>query len=286
MSDLVRLRHGFLRADISPAGAELHSLRSGDLELLWQAADPWRRHAPTLFPVICRVPDDAITVAGRSHPMPQHGFVRDLTFDVVEVTESTAAFVLVADDTTREHFPWDFALALRYELDDRSLRVTWEVENRAGAVMPFSLGWHPAFTWPLDEQAKELHRIEFERPESGEHRRVVDNLLDPEVHTGLVHDRTLELNPAIFADGAVILTDVASRDLAYAAMTGAGLHLAWEGFTGITAWSPPGGDFVCIEPWRGTPAPPDFTGEFLDKPDQTLLQPGARARFDAVVTVV
>jgi len=33
---------------------------------------------------------------------------------------------------------------------------------------------------------------------------------------------------------------------------------------------------VCIEPWRGLPAPADFDGQFEAKPGNVVLPPGGR----------
>lgn len=276
-SPIVVRGHG-VAVTIDHHGAEPVSLRDADgHEYLWSGDDPWRRHAPVLFPVICRVPDDRITVGDQTFPMPQHGFARDRGWSVVDSTEDRASFVFVADDETREHYPYDFALAVTYAAQDRALDVQYTVENRGDGPMPFSLGSHPAFVWPLeDDQPRSMHEIRFDEPETVPFRRVADNLLTPDRFDNPAWEHVMTLNDAWFEDGAVIMPEVASRGLVYSSGTGRQVRLSWEGFTGITVWSVPGARFVCIEPWRGLPAPADFDGQFEAKPGNVLLQPGGR----------
>ncbi len=288
-SEHIVVRGEHVTLAVSPEGAEPQSLRDpGGHEYLWQAGPEWPRHATLLFPIICRVPDDTITVRGRQYPMPQHGFARDRTFDVVDADQSRASFVLVADEETREHYPYDFALAVTYEAEDLSVSITYDVENRGDVPMPFSLGFHPAFAWPLEPDARRtLHEVRFDKPEHGPYRRVVDNLLTEEEYSSLVgEDRRLGLTDAIFADGAVIMPSVVSRGLTYLASTGRGVRIEWDGFTGVTLWSKPGAGFVCLETWRGLPAPHDFAGDFLDKPGNAIAPVGERLRFSYRMTLL
>lgn len=281
MADEVVLRDGVIRLAVSSHGAEPSSLRAPDgTELLWDARSPWKRHAPVLFPVICRVPHDEVTVAGDRFPMPQHGLARDLDFQVVETAGDRATYVLRTDASTLDHYPYEFTLAIGYLVAGGTLTVTYDVENNGPSQMPYALGWHPAFRWPLGEaDAGGEHVVLFDEREPAPFRRVVDNLLAPEEHRSVVVDRRLPLRRELFDEGAVIMTDVVSRGLEYRAPDGHGFRMEWEGFGGITIWTatPDRGDFVCIEPWAGSPAPVDFEGELVDHPGVQVLEPGERA---------
>lgn len=287
MSSIV-VRSRNLVATIDHHGAEPVSLCDAEgHEYLWAGDDPWKRHAPVLFPVICRVPDDRIKVGEGTFPMPQHGLARDRGWTVVDSTQHQASFVFVADDETREHYPYDFALAVTYVADENTLTTRYAVENRGDEPMPFSLGSHPAFVWPLERgQPRSMHQIVFDEPETVSFRRVVDNLLTDERFDNPAWERVMTLNDAWFTDGAVIMPEVASRGLTYSSGTGRQVRLTWEGFTGITVWSIPGARFVCIEPWRGLPAPTDFDGQFEAKPGGVLLQPGGREEFSYRVEIL
>lgn len=278
MTDHVVIRGEQIRVTINHRGAEPVSLTDeDDHEYLWSGDDPWHRHAPVLFPVICRVPDDRIRVGDQTCPMPQHGFARDRAWSVVDTAQDRASFVLVADDHTRDHFPYDFALAVTYVVEGRSLTIQYTVENQGDEPMPFALGSHPAFVWPLEaDQPRSMHEICFDEPETEPIRRVADNLLTADRFDNPASDRTMTLNDAWFAEGAVIMPKVASRGLVYSSGTGRQIRMTWDGFTGITVWSIPEAKFVCIEPWRGLPAPTDFSGQFAAKPGNVVLEPGGR----------
>jgi galactose mutarotase-like enzyme len=59
------LRSDDITAIIAPDGAELISLKNQrGLELLWQAAPAWPRHAPILFPIIGRLKNGMGSGAG------------------------------------------------------------------------------------------------------------------------------------------------------------------------------------------------------------------------------
>ena len=146
-------------ATISEQGAEPHSLRGADgHELLWQAGEAWRRHAPILFPIVGRVPDDTVTVDGRTYPLTQHGFARDLAWDVLDAGDSSASLRLRDSAETRARFPFGFELEVHYAMDDAGLATTYVVRNpepSGGVDLPVSLGSHPAFAWPLEPAREE-----------------------------------------------------------------------------------------------------------------------------------
>ena len=287
MTSLV-IRDREISVTVAHHGAEPVSIRDEDgHEYLWSGDEPWRRHAPVLFPVICRVPDDRIRVGDSTYPMPQHGFARDREWTVVDHGHDRVSYVLVADEDTRRHYPFDFALAVTYVVADRSLSVQYTVENRGDEPMPFALGSHPAFVWPLEtDQPRSMHQVRFDEPETAPARRVVDNLLTDERLDNPAWDRVVTLNDAWFTEGAVIMTEVASRGLVYSSGAGRQVRMTWEGFTGITLWSVPGARFVCIEPWRGQPAPTDYVGQFAGKPGNVVVPPGGREELSYAVELL
>ena len=68
--------------------------------------------------------------------MKQHGFARDLPWEVAETRDRDAAqatLVLVANDATRAAFPWDFRLSITFSLAAARLRLDVRVENGLNA---------------------------------------------------------------------------------------------------------------------------------------------------------
>src|ERR1700743_1298638 len=103
------IRSGGIAATIKADGAELCSLRNADgLELLWQAGPQWPRHAPLLFPIVGRLKNDTLRHDGKTYPMTQHGFARDLRFDWIEQGVDSCKLVLANSAATSSHYPFAF----------------------------------------------------------------------------------------------------------------------------------------------------------------------------------
>ena len=83
--DTMIIENEFLKAVILKKGAELSSLKNDSLEYIWQA-DPkfWPRHSPVLFPIVGRLKDHEYLFEGKTYSMAQHGFARDMDFEIVE----------------------------------------------------------------------------------------------------------------------------------------------------------------------------------------------------------
>ncbi|GLK76352.1 aldose 1-epimerase [Methylopila jiangsuensis] len=279
-------------ARVKAAGAELVSLKDADgHELLWRAGPEWPRHAPVLFPIVGRLKGDALRHGGEARRLTQHGFARDRAFGWVERSATRAVLRLSDDAETRAVYPWPFLLTLDYAADGSTLSVGATVENPGAATLPFALGAHPGFRWPLvDGIAKSDHALVFAARETGPRLPVVDGLLG--APAPLPFDgETLTLSEELFADDALVLPNVVSRGLRYEARGSDGaplraLTFSWEGYGDLGVWSKPSGaPFLCVEPWAGMASPVDWDGAFADKPGLTLLPPGASARFVWSVTV-
>lgn len=149
----VLLKNEILEARLHSQGAELRGLRRTDLgrDYLW-SGDPahWERVSPILFPVVGRLQNDKYTWQGRQYSLPQHGFARDLEFDLVHEDGTSASFLLANAGPFLDRYPLEFQLALTYTLDGASLSMRADVFNPSNTDdLLFSLGAHPAFRWPL-----------------------------------------------------------------------------------------------------------------------------------------
>jgi galactose mutarotase-like enzyme len=288
---------GGLRAIVNADGAELSSLRaesgaSGARELIWQAGPAWPRHAPVLFPIVGRLPDDTLRVDGASYRMTQHGFARDRRFDFTGRDAHGCRLALSDDAGTRALFPFPFRLEIAYAATDEGLSVEYALHNPGQAILPASLGAHPAFNWPLvPDVAVRDHRLVFEQDEPAPIRRVAGGLLRPDAEPSPVRDRVLPLDPALFDADAVILDAPNSRSVRFEAGHAGGIEVSWHGMPQLGIWTKPGGPdagagFLCIEPWAGLSTPDGFTGEFRDKPHLMHVPPGDTVRLGWDVRVL
>lgn len=268
---------GGLSATIAADGAELVRLTAPDgSELLWDGGAAWARHAPVLFPIVGRLAGDTLRHDGRSYRLTQHGFARDRRFTLVEQDAGRCTFRLTDDDASRAIFPFAFILDITYAIDGQTLSVDMSATNPedAGTDLLASLGAHPAFVWPLAPGvAKTDHRLVFDHAEPAPVRRVAGGLLTPVAHPSPVEGAVLPLDEALFDDDALILPAPASSALRYEG-GGRALVFAWQGADTLGLWSKRGGDFLCIEPWRGHASPEGFDGEFRDKPGVVAVPPG------------
>ncbi len=284
MQDQVEIGNGSLRAGIKAQGAELCSLVHARVgEVLWQAEPAWPRHSPVLFPIVGKLRDDAYAHGGQRFGMTQHGFARDRRFGWEEVTATSCRAVLQQDAASLAAYPFAFRLELHYAVAGETLRLTYRVSNAGEAPMPFGLGAHPGFRWPLREGA--AHGLEFEQEEPAPIARLRGGLLETDAEPSPVQGRVLPLSRALFEADAIVMPAPRSLSLRYGAEGGPALRFAWHGLAHLGLWARPGGDFLCIEPWQGLPDPIGFSGELADKPGMVLLPPGETWEAGWEVTV-
>src|SRR5262249_48013932 len=107
-----------------------------------------RGGVPVLFPSPGKLAGDAWAWGGARGSMKQHGFARNLAWDVVAEGTDDGAFAtleLRSSDRTRAQFPWDFRAAYTYRLRGRALAIEMRIENLGTSPMPFGVGFHPYF---------------------------------------------------------------------------------------------------------------------------------------------
>jgi galactose mutarotase-like enzyme len=231
--------------------------------------------------VVGKLKGDVLHCRGKTYPMKQHGFARDLRFAWSQNLPHTCRLSLRDSAVTHAQYPFAFALDVAFSVHEKQLIVVFEVTNTGNEVMPASIGAHPAFNWPLNDSIdKPSHTIVFAEPETAPVRRVTDGLLRPQTYPTPVQGRTLALSEALFAEDAVIFERLASRSLRYAAPGHPGIGFSWEGFCELGLWSKAAGaPFLCLEPWHGYASPANFDGEFSDKPGLMHFAPGEKRSF-------
>jgi galactose mutarotase-like enzyme len=269
-SDWITLRNDALVAQVDPQGAQLSVLRDAQgRDLLWDG-DPavWKGRAPILFPIVGALNGGHYRWHGQHYPLSRHGFARERRFTVMRKDPRETVLWLAGTAETLKVYPFEFNLGVRFRLEDVALDIQAVVHNNGKEAMPASLGFHPAFRWPLPYgTARGEHYIEFEKEERAPIRRLdAQGLLMAASHHTPVRDRRLMLDDALFADDVVIFDRLASRSLTYGTATGPRIKVSFPNATHLGLWSKPGAGFVCIEPWRGLADPAGFEGEFSEKP--------------------
>lgn len=275
----VRLSSDALSADIDPKGAQLSALRDRDArDLLWNG-DPavWAGRAPILFPIVGVLVGGNYRLGSKAYSLPRHGFARNRMFSVESANPSAAVFRLSDDEETLRVYPFHFNLDIRFQLSGSTLSVTATIRNRGDETMPASIGFHPAFRWPLPYgQERAAHFIEFATEEPDPVRRLdAAGLLTPDRHATPIVQRRLMLQDSLFADDALILDRVRSRSVVYGSAAGPRLQVSFADAPYLGIWSKPGAHFICIEPWHGISDAAGFSEDFHDKLGMNLITAGS-----------
>ena len=285
MPHLTRIANACLNVEVSSLGAELRTLTTADgRSWLWNGdAAWWSGRAPILFPMVGKAPDNRITIDGEAYELAQHGFARRSEFALVASDATSCRYELAASDATRAVYPFEFLLALTYGLDGRTLTVSAEVGNRDTRPMPFGLGFHPAFVWPLPGAAGKAHTVTLANGAEPALVRVEGGLVKPQKLASPFQAGRLVLAPAQFEADAMIFPEGAGTALTYAANEGPALSFTFDNLPNLALWQKPGASFICIEPWHGTAAELGGSGDLAKRPYSVTLEPGGQARFGFTV---
>jgi galactose mutarotase-like enzyme len=273
-----------LKADPSPtyvlsdseAGARLELIPDrGGIATQWQVegqeifyfdrdrfADPSlsvRGGIPILFPICGNLPDNQYSLNGQTYSLKQHGFARDLPWQVTQQAVTDAASLtldLTSNETTLAQYPFGFKLAFTFKLRGHILELQQRFTNLAHVPMPFSTGLHPYFL------VEDKSQLEFEIP-STEFRNHL---------TGRV-----EAFGGSFDFGQDEI-DLAFQNLTAPAATVTDHHLrrrltvSWSAdYSKLVFWTVKGKNYYCLEPWTA-PRNALNTGEnlLIIEPQQTL----------------
>lgn len=287
------LTNGTLTINVKEHGAELSSIRKGEVEYLWQA-DPafWGRHSPVLFPIVGSVWEAKYRVGDKEFSLGQHGFARDMKFTLLSKTENEIAFRLESTEETLAKYPWPFVLDIEYKLHDNNVDVIWKVTNPGDEEMFFQIGAHPAFYYPdYDVEKMERGYLSFDKNEGLECIRIKGK--------GCVDAQTkypLEV-PAdglfpLAKDTFDVIDTIMMQDSQIGKTT---LHRTdkspWLSVTFdapvVGIWSPPtkNAPFICLEPWYGRCDTFEYAGDYREKDWMNRLAPGQTFETSYTITL-
>lgn len=274
---MIRIEGAALCAEINPLGAELWSLRDAQGRELMTDADPayWTGHAPLLFPIVGALNGGTYRLDGTRYAMAQHGLARRLPFTLVEQAHDRALFRLTDTEGTRAAYPFAFTFEADYRIEGAALSMALTVTNSGDTDLPASLGYHPAFAWPLPyAQPRAAHRILFDEAEPDGLAMLAGGLIAPGERPSPLRGRELALDDALFEQDALVWRGLRSRGCLYGAPDGPQLRLDWSDMPNLGIWTRPGARYICIEPWDGHADPAGFDGEIWDKPGIRRVPPG------------
>ena len=275
---------------ISTQGGEVQSVRNPitGQEYIW-TADPavWARHTPVLFPIVGKLKDDQYHLGDDTYQMTQHGFARDQEFKMIEQAADRITLGLTASPKTTEHYPFNFALDITYQLTNNELATTYRVINHDSVAMPFSIGGHPGFLCPSQVDGREeTYYLLFEQKETLSRQLLSNGLRTGETRPVLQNEQELALAPSLFEEDALVFANVASDSVSIVPRSTNQplVTVRFSGFPYLGIWQKVGADFYCIEPWHGLADATEASGELTEKEGVLMLAP--EEVFEATYTVV
>lgn len=269
------LSNNYISCAVKHSGAELCSIKSkSGLEFMWQAGHAWQRHAPILFPIVGRLKNDTFKYNRQSFTLTQHGFARDLDFDCV-IDDGKIICTLTENNFTLVRYPFKFKLQIVYRLLTDGVNVSYIVQNTDDVLMPFSIGGHPAFNCPMQQdETFEDYEIVFDKPLQLNTAMLSNGLFDGRSKMLSDLSNTINLHTHIFDDDALVFENLdASSVTLKSKKTGSYVSMGLEGFPYLGIWSKPGAPFVCLEPWCGKADSVSANGNLFEKAGIETLQP-------------
>ncbi|PJI08959.1 MULTISPECIES: aldose 1-epimerase family protein [Clostridium] len=283
----VKLENEIFKVEVAENGAELTSLKSkkNENEYIWTADSKyWGRHAPILFPIVGRLKNNQYRINDKVYDLPQHGFARDMKFQVESKSDDKVVFKLLWDEETIKKYPYKFELRVTYVLNGDTIEISYNVKNVDDKDIVFSIGAHTGFNCPVigkqseeDELKFNNYYFEFEKPETvGVSRLNGDSLLRRNTSPFLYASNIINLDEKLFKQGVLIFKDLNSKSISLKNNKNKStITVKFDGFPYLGLWSKESGaPFVCIEPWFGHADFEDFNGDFREKEDGIKLEAG------------
>lgn len=278
---LTRIGNGDVTIDIAALGAELQSIQTRDgRNWLWHGdATFWTGRSPILFPMVGRAPNDMVTIEGERFNMSQHGFARRSNFSLLVEESDRCVYRLEASEASRAMYPFDFRLDIDHRVEGRAVVVSAEVTNRDTRAMPFGIGFHPAFAWPLPGAKELAHEIVLANGGEPPLHRLSGGLVNPDAAPSPFSHGRLTLDHSLFDADAMVFPEEAGSALRYGPVEGPTVEFSWQNLPNIAFWSKAGAGYICLEPWHGTAAEVGGSDDLGERPYTVRLEPGAVARF-------
>lgn len=271
---MIVIENDWLMVEISTNGAEVRKVKhkKNGLDYMWTGDKAyWGRVSPILFPIVGRLQEDQYQLDDKTYEMSQHGFLRDVVFEVDEQTTTDVSFTFESAGRFLHIYPYDFKACIRYIIIQDSLIVRWKIVNENKVEMYFSIGAHPAFRIPLlENETIEDYSLHFIAATN-------KDVMEFELKNSLIHEKgmandlsMIKLTSSLFVHDALIYSNIDQITLA-SNISNHGVEVTFEEFPFVGIWSKymdtdgKIAPFVCIEPWYGMADTYHTTGNLKEK---------------------
>lgn len=275
------LENNKLKIILSSNGAELQKIenKENNKNYLWNGdKEFWGRKSPVLFPFVGSLKNKEYTFEGKTYQMNQHGFARDMEFEFLSKTENSIWFELKYNEETLNKYPFKFSLKIGYELNENNLKVMWKVQNLDNKKMYFSIGAHPAFLVPFEENNdREDYFIKFNTNKDLINTGLENGLANKNnIVNGIIkldENGYLKIDKDLFKYDALIIENNQASEVSLC-LPDKTEYIKVKFETPLFGiWSPykENCPFVCIEPWYGRCDSKDFNGNLEQREWQNEL---------------
>lgn len=261
---ITTISNSYLSAKINHKGAELISLKTNNKEYIWEGnPDFWGKHAPVLFPIVGTLKNNSYQINKNSYQLSRHGFARDMTFELIHKTESSATFSIQSSAETLKVYPFEFELQIQYSFEEKKLHTSYKIFNKSQSKMPFSIGAHPAFA--LNGNFENF-AIQFEKEEPLVYALLENDLISNQSKTLEKQENgVVKLNYSLFENDALIFKTLQSKSLCILKEQIPILKVHFQGFPHLGIWTKKDAPFLCIEPWYGYSDTNQSNGNLFEK---------------------
>jgi galactose mutarotase-like enzyme len=209
---------------------------------------------PILFPISGQLTNGQYEWNGTSYTMKNHGFARDLPWEVVDITtgeeEASIKIKLQSSNDTLASYPFEFELVFTYILSENELVINQEYKNRSTTDMPIYAGFHPYFKTASKQLKLDIDAIEYLDYNDMTYKKIEDVINMNQKESYILESQE---NSVRFS-----LEEIDKQ-----------ITMKYGGdFPYIVLWSEEGQDFVCVEPWMAK------TDEMNKKKELTMIQSG------------
>ncbi|WP_409302364.1 aldose 1-epimerase family protein [Peribacillus sp. SCS-155] len=271
---MIEIENDWLKVEIESDGAEVRKVKhkKNGIDYMWTGDDAyWGRVSPVLFPIVGRLKGDQYQLNAQTYKMSQHGFLRDVIFDLVNQTKTNVSFSFDSAGRFANIYPYEFKAFIHYTLIEDSLNIRWEIVNENKEEMYFSIGAHPAFRVPLlENETIEDYSLHFTAAAN-------KNVMEYELKDSLIHKKgpaddisTVKLTDSLFINDALIYSNIDLITL-LSNKSSHGVEVMFEKFPFVGIWSRymdadnTMAPFVCIEPWYGIADTYNASGKLKEK---------------------
>lgn len=231
------LENDCLKVEIDSHGAEIKSVirKENMREYMWYGNPKfWGRTSPVLFPFVGSLQNKKYSYQGKEYPMGQHGFARDMEFELGEQREEEIWFHLRSDERTFAKYPFDFLLSIGYHLTFKGVSQI----HHHGNTLDTGMALREDLVLPLTNSSVAITENFFDRC------------------TYMIEGKQT---------GKVGIADPAGNPIVDVIFD-APLFAIWSP-EGKNA------PFMCIEPWYGRCDAVDFSGDLTEREYTQVLQP-------------